>query len=318
MADAKRKGTLTFLLAVAAMLALLPLSWWLFLRTPDPPPPPPPPPKQVVAEAPPDAGVPAPPDLMLAEVSGTVEIRKGKGQFQPAAVGAILAADDALRTTDGRVRLTAKDAYEVEVEQGTSLEVAELNAKLARLRLNTGMVVAKVEGGGERRMEVSAANSDAVAASSDGTFAISNNGAGTVAVGARAGEVEFQAAGQAVLLRAGQQSIATGGKAPSAPSAIPGSLFLKVDWPQDREINRRKVVIAGKAAPGSVLMVGGQPVRVEKDGRFKAGVSLREGKNLVEAMCIDLAGRRSETKTEIKVDTTAPDSDVATQKLWER
>jgi hypothetical protein len=178
------------------------------------------------------------------------------------------------------------------------------------------MVVAKVEGGEGRRMEVSAANSDAVASTGDGAFAMSNNGAGTVAVGARSGEVEFAAAGKAVLLRAGQQSVATGGSAPSAPAPIPSSLFLKVAWPQDREINKRKVVVSGKAMPGAVVLLGGQPVRVEKDGRFSAPVSLKEGANVVQAMCVDLGGHRGQEQIKIKVDTNAPDSDINTRELW--
>jgi hypothetical protein len=263
-----------------------------------------------VAPEQPDAAAARVQDLQVAEVSGTVEIRSGaKGAYAPAQPGAVLKAEDSLRTVgDGRARLVSEQSFDVQVEPGTELEVQELTAQLSRVQLGNGMVVARVEGRSGRRLEVSARGSDAVAASNDGTFAVSSNGAGTVAVGARSGEVELKSAGKAVLLRSGQQSVALPGMAPTDPSAIPTSLFLKVDWPAAREINKRQVVVTGQTAPGAVVLLAGQPAKVDKDGRFRATVTLREGKNSLSAEGLDVGGHRARDVRELAVDTTAPDT----------
>lgn len=264
----------------------------------------------------PDAG--AFEDLTLTAVAGSVEIRRGKlATYAPAAVGAVLAAQDDLRTGDGRATLTARRAFQVQVEPGTELSVEELNARLSRFGLWNGMLVASVERGAGRSLVIRAADSDARATAREGTFAMSNNGLGTVAVGARSGEVEFRAAGSAVVLRAGQASIAQG-SAPQPPAPVPSSLFLKVRWPPEGLVNRRQVTFSGRTAPGAVLLVGGAPTRVEKDGSFSATLTLREGQNRVRADGVDVAGHRAEDSAAVELDTTAPDSVIRTDNLWRR
>ncbi|HEY3448342.1 MAG TPA: hypothetical protein VGK67_18440 [Myxococcales bacterium] len=314
----QRRGSIVFWAALAALAAALAGGYLFFLRGPDVPP---------VAEAGPDAAAPAPEppdaeaprarDLQVAEISGTVEIRSGKGSYTPAQPGAVLKADDSLRTSgDGRARLVSDQSFDVQVEPGTELEVQELTEQLSRVQLGLGMVVARVDGKNGKRLEVSARGSDAVAASTDGTFAVSSNGAGTVAVGARAGEVELKSAGKAVILRSGQQSVALPGMAPSDPTAIPTSLFLKVDWPAAKEINQRKVTVTGKTTPGAVVLLAGQPAKVDKDGRFKASLSLREGKNSLSAEGLDVGGHQAREVRELAVDTTAPETKIPTDGLW--
>ena len=316
----RRKANLKFAAAVAALVAAVPLGYFVFLRRPAPPPP-----VAVVV----DAGVPVAQlvadaglsgerleSLRIAEVDGEVEVRRGKGEFGPAQVGALLRADDAVRTGDGRALLSAGESYEVRVEPGSLVEVEELTERISRFDLGVGMLVARVEGKSGRQLVVTAAGSDASATTSDGTFALSNNGEGTVAVGARSGEVEFQAAGKAVVLRSGQQSISHQG-APSDPEPIPSSLLLKVDWPQEEALNKRRIVVGGKTSPGAVVMLSGRPVRVGRDGRFREKLVLREGRNVVQAEGLDVGGHASSRQAEIHVDTRAPDSDISTRKLWE-
>ncbi len=318
MSASRQRSALPFFAAVLAVLALLPAGWWLFLRSPAPQPAPVAGPDAallVVATAP-AAGPARGEDLRLVEVSGNVEVRKGQGRFVPALLGTVLQADDAVRTQDGRARLVSRDSYDVAVEPGTELEVQELTDRLSRFRLGVGMLVARVEGGSGRRLEVAARGTDAVAAASEGTFAVSSNGSGTVAVGAREGEVELKAAGKAVLLRAGQQAVSVAGKAPSAPVAVPASLFLKVDWPAGQETNRAELQVTGRTSPGAQVSVGGQPLKVEGDGRFRGAVRLREGRNTIEVEGRDVGGHRAGARRELTVDTTAPDSEISTQKLW--
>lgn len=312
----QRKGSVLFWAAIAALLALLAGGYLYFLRRPDVPPVAPAGPDAAPAPEPPDASA-AVQDLQVAEVSGTVEIKSGKGGYAPAQPGAVLRAEDSLRTSgDGRARLVSEKSLDVQVEPGTELEVQELTTQLSRVQLGQGLVVAKVEGKNGKRLEISSRGSDAVAASSDGTFAVSSNGAGTVAVGARAGEVELKSAGKAVLLRSGQQSVALPGAAPSEPAAIPTSLFLKVDWPAVKETNRRQLTVSGKTEPGAVVLLAGQPVKVEKDGRFKATLTLREGKNSLSAEGLGVGGHTAREARDVSVDTRAPDTVIPTDKLW--
>lgn len=313
----RRRGRLRFALAALGLGVLALGGHRVFLKArAGPSAPPPPVADDASAGAPPDAGARLH-ELTVTAVEGAVEIRRGKlAPYEPAAVGAVLAAQDDLRTGDGRATLAERPAFEVQVEPGTELSVEELNARLSRIGLWTGMLVASVEGG-ERTLVVRAADSDARAVAREGTFAMSNNGRGTVAVGARSGEVEFQAAGRAVVLRAGQASIAQGG-APQPPAAVPPSLFLKVRWPPEGLVNRRQITVAGRTAPGAVLLVGGVPTRVERDGSFEATLTLREGENRLRAEGVDVAGHRALESAAVEVDTTAPDSVIRTEDLWRR
>ncbi|MBI5544376.1 MAG: hypothetical protein HY901_10830 [Deltaproteobacteria bacterium] len=306
-----------FPVAIAALLALVPIGYYGFLHEPPASPAFGPDARQDWVEPPPgqDAAV-AGDEVRVAELAGTVEIRRGRGSFAPAILGAVLQADDALRTLDGRARLVAHDSYDVQVEPGTELEIRELTQRLSRFELGLGMLVARVGESGGRRLEIAARGSDAVASSQLGTFAVSNNGTGTVAVGARSGEVELHAAGKAVILRAGQQSIMMPGGPPSEPAAFPSSLLLKIDWPSNKEINRRQLTVSGRSASGAVLMVSGRPVKVEKDGRFSEALQLKEGRNSLVVEGGDVAGNRVQARRELTVDTTAPDTDISTQKLW--
>ncbi|MFN7135169.1 MAG: hypothetical protein ACK4N5_24050, partial [Myxococcales bacterium] len=165
---------------------------------------------------------------------------------------------------------------------------------------------------------LAARNSAAVARAKDGAFAVSSNGEGTVAVGARRGEVEFAAAGKAVILRAGQQSIARPTEQPSEPTQIPTTLFLKVGLPPSGEINRARVEIAGQTAPGAQIVVAGRRVVVSGDGRFATTLKLREGNNALRVEGRDVAGNVVVRRADLVVDTTAPDSRISTEDLWKK
>ncbi len=95
------------------------------------------------------------------------------------------------------------------------------------------------------------------------------------------------------------------------------SLFLKVAWPQKRELTRRQVEVAGKTAPGAHLTVGGVAVPVGKDGRFRGVITLREGANAVSVVAHDVGGHAAASDARLLLDTTAPP--LSTEKLpWEK
>ena len=295
-----------FIVAVIAICALIPAAYFLFLGHKAPPPPPPPPP---VVEA------PKPILLHVSDVKGAVQIRHANGAWEKAAVGTTLQKADAVRTDDdGAATLSGGDAYEVKMEPGTEVAVGELTDSISRLMLDSGMATAKVKKG-HHLFEVHAAGSDAVASTQGGTFAISNNGKGTVAVGTQDGEVQFFGRGKVVIVRAGQESIVRPGASPTAPTPIPESLLLKVRWPQDTALNRRTLLVRGVAEPGSVVQVAGKRVTVDAKGAFVTQVALKEGANSLVVRARSVGQVTQEEHRDLLVDTTPPKVGVD-RHLW--
>ncbi len=311
-----QRRKLIFPFAVAATLAVPALSYWLFLPEPAPLAPPP-----VAAAAPPPAPAveePAPSTLRISEATGLVEVRRAKGEFAPAAVGDVLSQSDAIRTGDGgSAALSAEGRYTVRLEPASSFEVTELTATADRFLLGGGMARAEVMPG--RTFSVAAGGTDAVAEVEGGgaAFAISSNGAGTVAVGTERGEVGFRAAGGAVVVKAGEESIARPGQKPSAPAPAPSSLLLKVAWPTGGATNQPRLAVKGKTTPGTVVSVAGKAVRVEADGKFATVVVLKEGENRVPVEASSVSGvRASDRGPAIKLDTRGAPAAFETKDLW--
>jgi glucodextranase-like protein len=303
-----------FLLGLVAILAALPLGYFLFLhQSPAPPPPPP-----RVVEAPRPAAPPkkGPVSLKLAEVRGTVEVRRG-GEWRPASVGEALRPSDTVRTQaqEGSYAvLIGGEAVEVRMDKGTEVSVEALTDSLSRLLLGNGMTTVRLEPNSGQALEVRAAGSDAVARTEGGTFTLSNNGAGTVALATLAGEATFSGQRKVVIVRAGQQSIIRPGHGPSAPTAIPTSLLLKVNWPARP---RRQVAVSGQTEPGARVDVGGRIIPTDEEGRFSQILSLKEGANAVQVRALSVGGLRQEDSRELTVDTTPPKQVTVDPGIWD-
>lgn len=297
--------------AVALLLLLLPAAAWLFLRSPVQVPPPAPRPIAVEALPVEDFA------LHLGEQEGRVEVRNPDGTWREAIAGEALPAATRIRTgDDGRAVLGSGDRYEVQLESGTEVSVEELTSSISRLLLERGMATADVQGG-RHVFEVSTRGSDAVARTRAGRFTVSNDTQGTVAVAATRGEVELSGGGKLVVVRAGQQSLILRGEGPTEPAPIPESLLLKVQWPKARELTRRRLVIAGRAEPGSQVQVDGIPLQVGADGTFRREVQLREGDNKVQVRARGVGGGQVESTHEVRVDTTPPKVGLD-RDLWTR
>jgi len=292
----------TFRIVVALILLLVVgAGAWLLLRAPVQAPPPPAP---VVLEEPMEA--PEVVELQLLHIEGEVEVRASGGDWRAAVVGEQLEPAGAVRTgAEGRVVMGSTASYEVQLDPGTHISVKALTHSISRLLLERGMATANVR---EQRhvFEVATAGSDAVARSDDGSFTVSNDGAGTVAVASHRGEVELSGAGRLVVVRAGQQSLVLAGQAPTEPSPIPESLLLKVQWPQQATLRQRRLVVAGESVPGTQVEIGGHPVTVGADGRFTTEIELREGRNPLRVRARGVGGQERTLEREVQVDTTAP------------
>ncbi|QRK05562.1 hypothetical protein JQX13_36200 [Archangium violaceum] len=302
-----------FLIGLVAILAALPLGYFLFLHQP-PAPPPPPPPRVVEAPGPTLPPVKRPESLTLEEIRGTVQVRRG-GEWRAASVGEALRPSDAVRTLDGAYAvLIGGEAVEVRMDAGTEVSVEDLTDSLSRLLLGNGMTTVRVKPEAGQAIEVMAAGSDAVARTEGGTFTLSNNGAGTVALATLAGEASFSGARKVVIVRAGQQSIVRPGRGPSDPTPIPTSLLLKVNWPARP---RRQVVVSGQSDPGARVEVAGRVVPTDDQGHFSEVVSLKEGTNAVRVHASSVGGLRQEEKRELTVDTTPPKKVTVDPGIWD-
>jgi hypothetical protein len=298
-----------FILGLVLILAALPLGYFLFLHQPPPPPAPKPPP---VAETPVEEKAPEKPmQLEIAKVSGTVEVRRGDGVWEAAKPGAALNASDSVRTLDGSYAvLIGGEAVTVNMDPGTEVSVEELRDKVSKVLLGSGMATATVRPGTKHTIEVKAKGSDAVARTTEGAFSMSNDGAGTVAVGTREGEVTFLGNGKVVIVRAGQQSVVRpGANGPSEPTQVPTSLLRKVKWPAAQQ-NKREITVQGEAEPGSRLEIAGQSFSPRQDGTFTRTVPLKEGANEVEITAHSVGGTSQAAKQKFDVDTKPPSMKV--------
>jgi len=269
----------------------------------------------LLQDAPPstlEAAVPGKPvELKVTRVEGTVEIRRASGQWGQVKAGDTLQPSDGVRTGEGSTAiLSGGDQYEVSLEPQTEVAVDELTDSISRVMLGNGMATAKVKAG-KHVFEVHARNSDAVARTRQGTFAISNNAMGTVAVGTREGEVEFAGRGKTVIVRAGQESLVRPGEAPSDPIALPSSLLLKVDWPAGKILTKADVVVSGHSEPGTIVIVQGHHAPVNAKGDFLVHLKgLKDGKVPLKVKAQSVSGLQQEEEQEVRIDTHGPKTQV--------
>lgn len=265
------------------------------------------------AQAPPPPGPPAALPLAIGDLAGEVTIERG-GVRARAASGAPLQPDDAIETAAGARVEVAGGGYTVTLEEGGRFTVGEITAELSRFRLGAGLVSARVQDDPARAVEIEGAP-DAVARTRGGEVTVVRTG-GAVAVGVRRGRAEFTAAGATVALAEGQQSSARDGARPSPPAPLPPSLLLKVNWPAPRTTSERRMVVTGRATPGSIVVVGGERVEVKRDGRFTHVIVLREGRQTLSARALGVAGKATSEGPALVLDTRAPDARFDTRDLW--
>jgi hypothetical protein len=254
--------------------------------------------------------------VTVAEVRGPAQVRRaGSKRWEVLRGGDRLTRNDKIRTGVGAtVRLRAAD-HTIVLVPGTLLRVGELTAELSGFLLGRGMV--RTTATGPREIRLTAEGSDVEVRARQGRFDMASNGEGTVAVASLEGEVKVRAAGEAVVLQGGQETLVRKGKAPLAPRPIAKNLLLRVRWPPDRQTNKRMVKVSGRARPGALVYVDGHLVRVRDDGSFSTRVKLREGQNHVSVEGMAAGGaRRKERGPLIVVDTTGADAEFETSKLW--
>jgi len=254
----------------------------------------------------------------VVRADGVVELRVGNQPWTAAAEGTAFAAGASMRTgIGGRATISYGDGVRVEVEDSTSVRLERVDDKTVRFKVNKGLVIIDVDKNKTSRViQLTAENSDAVIETRDGRIAVLSDGKGQVQTAVIRGGASFSAKGKKILLKAGEQSLAVKGKAPSASEPIPESLLLKVKWPPVRS-GKRRHLIKGKTTPGSLVRVGNRVVAADATGRFSALVELHEGRNSLVVRAVDIIARREQSTANIKVDTKAPSLKVKTDpSIW--
>jgi hypothetical protein len=253
--------------------------------------------------------------LTVTAVSGRAERKKASGPASPLKIGDVLSPDEVLRTLDGgTVALAIGEDASIEVADDTEVSLGELTDTLSRLTLAGGRVKARVHGREQATLEVEAPGASAVASSRDGEFSVLARGSHAVVASER-GQVRITAQSKSVLIGAGQLSTVERSQAPSAPSAIPATLFLKLGKPRALTQREKQTEVKGETAPGAIVSVGGVRIAVGADGTFGATVPLAEGENDVQVVSEDVLGRRERAPFgKITVDSRAPE--VRSQVKW--
>ncbi len=244
----------------------------------------------VVVVAPIDAArlVPKQLETTLVATEGSVEVRRD-GAWLPAEAGQSLGFDDGLRTKDGASASLKLGDVSVVVEQHSEVTVREMSDEVKNLRLDKGILAAKVQGGGKDKLRVRAAGSSAVAETGEGNFTVFNDGKGLVAVAPSSGEVRLTSSGGDQVLAVGQRGVVTDDKAPKVDK-VPAAVLLKVNWPEDDLARPRDVVVRGTVESTTRVEINGVSVPVKRDGSFEAPVALKRGKNPLAVVARDLSG----------------------------
>lgn len=253
-------------------------------------------------------------EATLTKTSGTVEVRR-EGSWVPAAQGESLGFDDSLRTAAGASADLQLGEVSVVLEPRSEVTVREMSDKVKNLRLDKGILAAKVQGGGKEKLRVRAAGSSAVAETAEGSFTVFNDGKGLVAVAPSSGEVRLTSSGGDQVLAAGERGVVTGDKAPVV-NKVPRTVLLNVNWPEDDLARPRDVIVSGTVEATTRVEINGISVPVKRDGSFEAPLSVNRGNNPVAVVARDLSGTVRTSTSSIAVSQKAPKAHADTKNLW--
>ena len=316
------RGRVLFFVSVLVIIGLVPLVYWILFeyglsvavrRSPGPQAP------QALKVELVEQTPSIPLTLSLTHLAGQVEISDGQGGWKLAEEGMVLSAQDSIRTQmHSHATLAIPGFFSVLLQPQSDFRVRMLAENAYRFLLEQGMLTADVMDNTNNLFEVAA--STAVARTRDGRFQVRVDKRGLVSVGTTRGNVDLEASGKVVQVKAGFLARVEKGKTPRDPIQIPKQLFLKVRWPTRTVISDRKLVVAGRTEPGARVQVDGILIEVDRSGRFHSVVALREGINRVSVESIDVGERNTVVKSpRFRVDTKADQFQIKTSPdMWKK
>lgn len=226
--------------------------------------------------------------VQVIAVRGQVERQVKEQEWTALTVGQSLAPGDSLRTdAQGQADLDFGGNSKVTVTQSTGLEVRELSRAVQRLRLSRGRVAVAFGHNGERVLRIEDETGKAVAETRGASFSVMANGQ-ALAVATVTGTVNLKVGDAAVDVGPGQRSTATAGQAPSAVTALPLEVLLKIAATAQPGLCAN---VNGRAEPGAEVTVEGERVELADDGRFHRAVLRRAGLSSVKVSVREVDGR---------------------------
>lgn len=252
---------------------------------------------------------PEAPTWVVSTYTGSVEVSLAAGPWVTAEMRQGLTDGDRLRTGPASGLTLVHGESHVEIKESTQIEVTQLNADQSKFELAQGQVFVEARGNQVGMRSQAGAAMD----TKDAGVGMTVRPDGWTQVQVKRGEVNFTANDRTERVAEGEESHASVGGPPSAPTRIPDVLLLNVRFPDKSTFTSRVARIEGKADPGTRVQVADRVVDVGLDGTFATDITLDEGINQIAVAAIDSIGNtRTETSQPIRVDTMAPSLDGAT------
>jgi hypothetical protein len=234
-------------------------------------------------------------------------------QIQP---GMVVDVDGLVETGGaGAVALKYGSGAELMLSSKSSMRVVSTGSKGIRVELDAGAVSARVRPGSP---PLSISNRGRAVGATDADFTVMVSRGGPLSVASQRGAVSLQGFPGTDGLGAGSVVHAPDGRPPEF-AKITESLLFEVVWPAKPKTREAEVELSGTTDPYATVTLGtgAQAVRVraDRDGRFRATVSLAEGENDIELNVRDVTGRVATQRQSVRRDSTAPVIKAA-EVLW--
>ena len=247
------------------------------------------------------------PGLLIKTVSGEVSLEREDGQVAEVIQGETrMGLNERLKTGDsGRVVLSLGPDLEITVAESADVKLGRVTDDGVQLELENGRLKADVRPGAP---SLKISNDGRQFQTNDGAFEILASDE-AVSLQVQRGEVKTNGVDGVESVTAGKRlSVLENGEV--WESGIPNEMLLNVDWPTEERTKNVEAVLAGRAEPGSTLMISGvqnpRQIRVGKDGRFEVPVALKEGLHAVEISAVSLWGANKASKWNVELDTKGP------------
>ncbi len=217
-----------------------------------------------------------------------------------------------------RVSLSIPDGGRVDLAEQSELAIRQIFDDAVSFELRSGQVEATVKHFNKRRVDFVFSGNPSKVKVADGKAVLVADGTGAFDVGVESGsDVAIVGPdGEEEPVPAGEHKAVRRDGTVALSGAIPRSVLLKVDWPDEGIHRARSVEVKGSVSPGSTVMVEGKPVKTDPDGRFRSRVELREGTNKITVEARGLGGTAVQESPEIKVDTRPPRVEASTDDIW--
>jgi hypothetical protein len=227
---------------------------------------------------------------VVSALDGTLERRRGRGDWGRVSVGERLALDDVLRTPAGSTAtLALGDHSRVALSDATQLAVRELTSALQRLRISRGRLSVDHQPEGARVIVIETERGDAAAKAGAAKFSVLSTGT-SLAVATETGVVRLANDRGAVDVGGGRQAVAFRGAAPSRPAPIPRSILLRLANAASAGPPALCAIVEGTVRPGTEVRVDGELVDAGPDGRFTRRVARRRGVASVSVVTREVSG----------------------------